>query len=85
MFTPIYIANPRYENQDQTVIGLDVKFAELGDILLPFGATENDVEEHGRQLYARAIAGEFGPIAPYVPPEVTPAADQPTTTGTQTL
>lgn len=32
----------------------------------PFNATPHDCEEHGRQIYARALAGEFGPIAPFV-------------------
>jgi hypothetical protein len=83
--TPIYIANPRYEVEDQTVITLDVKFEELGDVLLQFGATPNDVEAHGRDLYVRAVAGEFGEIAPYVAPVVVAAENQPTTTGAQTL
>lgn len=34
----------------------------------PFGASPDDVEAHGRQIYARAHAGDFGPVAPYVPP-----------------
>lgn len=29
-------------------------------------ATSNDPEAHGRDLFARAMAGEFGEIAPYV-------------------
>ena len=35
---------------------------------IPFTASPNDVEESGRLLYAEAIAGNFGPIADYVPP-----------------
>ena len=35
---------------------------------IPFHATPNDSEPHGRELYANAIAGEYGEIAPYVPP-----------------
>lgn len=35
---------------------------------IPFTASPDDPEEHGRELYARAIAGDFGPIAEYVPP-----------------
>jgi len=48
---------------------------------MPFGAMATDVEEHGRLLYARVIAGEFGQIAPYVAPTTT----QPATTGSQNL
>lgn len=35
---------------------------------IPFMASPDDCEAHGRELYARAIAGEFGDIAPYVAP-----------------
>jgi len=30
---------------------------------IPFAASPNDSEAHGRELYARAMAGEFGVIA----------------------
>lgn len=35
---------------------------------IPFTATPDDDMEHGRVIYAEAIAGELGPVAPYVPP-----------------
>jgi len=37
----------------------------------PFNASPNDPEEHGRDIYAWAIDGEFGAIAPYVAPVMT--------------
>lgn len=43
---------------------------------LQFTASPNDCEPHGVELYNRAIAGEFGPIAPYVEPPVTLAQKQ---------
>ena len=46
-----------------TVIDLQVLFEELqGEGFLPFSASLNDTEPHGRDLYARAVAGEFGEI-----------------------
>ena len=55
-------------------IDLVVRFREI-DEDLPFTASPNDVEEHGRDLFARATAGEFGAIAAYVAPViVTPPA-----------
>jgi len=36
-----------------------------------FFATPNDVEEYGRELHARALAGEFGKIQPYETPVLT--------------
>jgi len=35
---------------------------------IPFAASSNDSEAHGRELYARAMAGEFGAIEVYVKP-----------------
>ena len=43
------------------------------DADVPFAASPNDPEAHGRELYQRAIAGEFGPIAEYVAPPPAPA------------
>lgn len=34
----------------------------------PFLATSSDPEDYGRDLFTRALAGEFGEIAPYVAP-----------------
>jgi hypothetical protein len=36
-----------------------------------FVAVPNDVTDYGPAIYDAALAGEFGPVAPYVPP--TPA------------
>ncbi len=36
---------------------------------LPFTACASDPgHPHGENIFARAVAGDFGPIAPYVPP-----------------
>lgn len=59
-------------------IELVVMFEDLDE--LPFLALPDDVEEHGRELYARALAGEFGPVAPYVAPEPAPEDVQKTLT-----
>lgn len=80
MFTLEYAKNPFYGSQDHSCICITVKWAEFNEEF-PFGAMANDVEAHGRDLYNRIIAGEFGEIGPYVPPYNT----QPQTTGSQTL
>jgi len=76
---------PKYVTADSVVIELQVVFEEFGDTVLPFGATADDVEQHGRELYARALAGEFGAIAPYVAPVYEAAPNQPQTQGSQDL
>ena len=62
---------------------LNVTFEEFGNTVMPFAAMANDVEEHGRELYANAVAGKYGPIAAYVPPPA--PAKQATVTGATTV
>jgi hypothetical protein len=81
MFTLEYAKDPIYGNTEGTCITLTVKWQELNGEL-PFAATNYDPMPHGVALYNRANNGEFGAVAPYVPP---PAIDQPTTTGSQDL
>lgn len=80
MLTIESATNPVYSSEDGLHVELQVKFAEFKEVL-PFGATPYDPMPYGIELYNRALAGEFGPIAPFVAPEVT----QPVTQGAQTL
>jgi len=52
-----------------TLETLDESGAVISSIEIPFTASKDDVEPRGRDLYERAIAGEFGPIqaAPVTP------------------
>ena len=63
--------DPRYSNSGSTTIDLVVKFVEMKHEI-PFTANPNDITEYGPDLFYRAKAGEYGPIAPYVPPEPIP-------------
>jgi hypothetical protein len=67
MLTIQYAKNPAYSSADGQNIYLLVKFYEFAEEM-PFGATPYDPMSYGVELYNRALAGEFGPIAPYVPP-----------------
>jgi hypothetical protein len=75
--------SPAYAAEDGSCISLMVKFAEFNEEL-PFGATNHDPHEHGRNIYERAVDGEFGPIAAFVASPVS-ANNQPSTTGSQDL
>jgi hypothetical protein len=63
------VTNPRWADTAQTAIICTVTFPNH-----PMGYTEphqflawpGDVEAHGRELFARCKAGEFGTVAPYV-------------------
>lgn len=61
------VVSPTWANASHAAINMRVKFAHLKEEV-PFTADPNDCEEHGRDLYARAVAGEFGEVAEYVLP-----------------
>ena len=44
-------------------INCEARFSHLPDEWLPFLATRDDVEEHGRTLYQNALNGDYGAIA----------------------
>ena len=75
--------SPAYAAEDGSCISLMVKFAEFNEEL-PFGATNHDPHDHGRNIYERAVDGEFGPIAAFVASPVS-ANNQPSTQGSQDL
>ena len=62
--------NPRWLNADSTEIELLVTFEHCGEV--PFTASPNDPEEHGRVIFAKAAAGHYGAVAPYVAPVPVP-------------
>ncbi|WP_413164738.1 tail fiber assembly protein [Aeromonas salmonicida] len=53
--------HPRHYAADPDSITLDVRFAHLPE-QVQFTARKDDPEEHGRELYSRAVFGEFGDI-----------------------
>lgn len=76
MLTIEWAKNPVYTDGTGNIIDLTVKFVEFSDPV-EFAATSYDSEEYGRQLYVNAVAGQYGPVAPYVPPvPVPPTAEQ---------
>jgi hypothetical protein len=84
MFTLEYAKDPVYGNAEGTNIQLIVKWEEFNEEM-PFGATSYDSMPHGVNLYNRALAGEFGAIAPCPPLPLVSANNQPETTGSQDL
>jgi hypothetical protein len=57
--------NPRWANPEHNAIDLEVDFTDLPEEYLPYTASPTDVVEHSRELYNRALAGEFGTVAEY--------------------
>lgn len=66
--------NPQWSNAGNTAILLECQFEHLPGEFVQFCAMPSDVEAHGREIFQRASDGEFGAIAPYVPP--TPSISQ---------
>ncbi|GEM_PF-1418893 len=54
---------PRFSSVDGNSVDLEFNHPELGWI--PFTATSDDCEGHGREIYAAAVAGEYGEVVPY--------------------
>lgn len=55
--------NLQYSNYSNTTVDMEILHPTYGWI--PFTASADDPESHGRELYSKAIAGDFGTIAPY--------------------
>jgi len=67
--TVVSAHSPVYADPENKTVRLKVAFAEIpqyGEV--DFLATPNDIEPHGRDILASALAGQYGPIGPYVPP-----------------
>lgn len=59
------VKSPVWANADHTLINVTLETDVYGEI--PFSASPDDVEAHGREIFADAVAGRFGAIAEYVP------------------
>ena len=78
--TLIGAKNPVWGDEKKTFILLDCKFSHYADIGMTenngyysFGASPDDIEEHGRQIFEKAKAGDYGTVGDYVPPEDPPS------------
>lgn len=58
------VTNPVWVDVNQTRINCQIKTSQFGDEVLPFTADKNDVEAHGRQIFADLVAGKYGVISP---------------------
>jgi len=63
------VKNCKWANFEHTVIECEVNFNDVtSEEWTPFAANPLDHYEHGREIFAKALAGEFGEVAEYVPP-----------------
>ncbi|WOX50086.1 tail fiber assembly protein [Aeromonas sp. XH] len=57
----IQARNVTAEQGRENELNMEVLFAHL-PMFVPFTARRDDIEPHGRELYSRAMFGDFGPI-----------------------
>jgi len=58
-----YAKNPVWVNAEHTMIDCEIEHPQYG--LIPFTASPDDVEQHGRDIFAQLSQGV---VADYVPP-----------------
>ena len=63
------VSNPKWANEEKTIIDCVITTSQFGERPLPFSATSYDSEPHGRQIFADLAAGKYGVVADFVPPE----------------
>lgn len=61
------VKNPIYITAAGDAINCNVLF-ESSTEYVPFNATSYDTEAYGVELYNQLVAGDWGPVAQYVPP-----------------
>ena len=92
MFTIQYVKNLQWEDEAHTIFSCIAKYEEFNEEH-PTGVNATDRYAHIQEIWTKGNAGEYGPIAEYVPPEPAPESEfvvvsdsqQPKTEGTQTL
>lgn len=73
------IRDPQWADENHSAINCWIRTNTLSDEV-PFTASPHDPEPHGRHIFARCLAGEFGKISDMVPkpsPEPTPLNEIP--------
>lgn len=65
----VSVRNLKWDDLEETMLYMEVNFAEEPEEFVPFTPHEDDVEEYSRVLYQAAMNGDYGPIASFEPPE----------------
>jgi hypothetical protein len=62
------VKTPKWSNAANTQIQCEVDFNDLAEEFVSFTAVAFGDYPHTHEIFARCVAGEFGPVAGYVPP-----------------
>ena len=74
------VKNPVWTSEQNNSILCDVLFTGQTEYT-PFVASPTDDTTYGPQIYSQCVAGDWGPIAPYVAPIPTASQNKSTATG----
>jgi hypothetical protein len=58
------LINPQWINEEHTMIDCLITTTQFDEVL-PFTANKNDIEPHGRAIFADIVSGKYGTIADY--------------------
>jgi hypothetical protein len=64
------VKNPKWANAEHTLIDCEITVDIYENEVLPFTASPNDTEQHGRIIYQKIVDGEYGEIGEYIAPPV---------------
>lgn len=78
MLTIEYAKDLKWCNAEYTLFECIVKYEEFVDEM-PCGVNAVDPYSHIQELWTKGIAGEYGPIAEYVPPAIPTQTAEPVT------
>lgn len=79
------VTNPQWAEAEHTVINCNVDFDDVGTV--PFAANPLDTSNpSSKEIYDQCVAGDWGPVAEYVPPPpYVPTAEDNKATATSLL
>jgi hypothetical protein len=60
------VENLRWSNDKHCMFDCDVFFVGIGE-KVPYACVNGDPSDHAKEIWRRALAGEFGPIAEALP------------------
>jgi hypothetical protein len=71
------VRNPKWMDAEHTLLECEVNFDHITfEEWSSFGAVASGDLPHTHEIFARAVAGDFGPIAEFVDPDAPPAAPE---------
>lgn len=69
------VKNLKWGDAEHTFINCEITTSQYGNEILPFTASPNDCEAHGRAIFADIVNGAYGEIAEYSAPPL-PSVDE---------